>query len=163
MLGVRPPVISGGTNWLKHGKRSTSGMVEQLGAVERARRSCVAGRPADQRQAGVRVGFVERVEDRAPGLEARIEGGLARAGEHDRDRLAFKRRGLELEAQWLVRQVAQPAWSGDRAAFTGDEVLDARGVVVAHPGERRELEVLIAAGVVEHPVPLARDFGQACL
>ncbi len=75
---------------------------------------------ADQREAGVRVGLVQRVEDRAPGLEARIQGGLARAGEHDRDRLAFERRGFEVEAQRLVRQVAEPAGAGDRPAFAGD-------------------------------------------
>jgi hypothetical protein len=70
MLGVRPPVISGGTNWLKHGKRSTSGMIERNGtwlkvlmAAGVVEHPVPLAREARETSGGVFARFEERVVD----------------------------------------------------------------------------------------------------
>jgi hypothetical protein len=59
-----------------------------------------------------------------------------------------------------VREVPDAGGTDDRAADPWAQVRVGGGVVVAHPREEVELEGLVAAGVVDHPVPVARDGGQ---
>jgi hypothetical protein len=142
-----------------------------LGGGERARAAPVLCEPAQEREPDVGHRGAQGVEDPARGRERGIDGALARPGRHDRDprpavgaaafghppRSRRPRRLRHGEAQLLVTPVGGPPRPHDGAAARGGQVLVARGVLVAHPGEGLELDRLVAAEVVEHPVPLARN------
>jgi hypothetical protein len=56
-----------------------------------------------------------------------------------------------------VWDVAGRAGADDRPPAGGDQCSSLATQVVAHPGEQRQLEVLAAPEVIEHPIPAAGD------